>query len=161
MLEGNQSKPDFITGIKISSQYYSLKKLRVKFYLIESLLESVHIFFLFCFIYVCFSFSAPFFFCFLLALSDKRRQSAKPGCSGTNLSIMTDGTLTTCTLKIKPALKACAWQPSLWKWLQRSATERGVWEKNKLRKQQWNWGVGVGGGAREGREKKRKAKVGS
>lgn len=132
----------------------------VQFNWIESLLESVHIFSFFCFIYVFFllcSFLFFAFFCFLLALSDKRRQSAKPGCSGTNLSITTDGTLTTCTLKIKPALKACAWQPSLWKWLQRSATERGVWEKNKLRKQQWNgWGWG---GAGQQREKKRKAKV--
>lgn len=72
----------------------------------------------------------------LSALSDKRRQPAKQGCSGTNLSITADGTLTTCTLKIKLALKADAWQPSLWKWLQCSATEKAEWEKNILRKQQ-------------------------
>lgn len=72
----------------------------------------------------------------LSALSDKRRQPAKQGCSGTNLSITADGTLTTCTLKIKLALKADAWQPSLWKWLQCSATEKAEREKNILRKQQ-------------------------
>ncbi len=72
----------------------------------------------------------------LFALSDKRRQPAKQGCSGTNLSITVDGTLTTCALKIKLALKAGAWQPSLWKWLQCSATEKAEREKNILRKQQ-------------------------
>lgn len=90
---------------------FQSKKQHVKFYLIESLLESVHIFSIFFFflVYLCvFFLLCSFLFCFLLTLSDKRRQSAKPSCSGTNLSIMTDGTLTTCTLKIKPALKACA-----------------------------------------------------
>lgn len=144
-------------NIKSISQH---KKEHVKIHLIESLLESVSVFFVF---YLC-----VFFPSLLLSLlpplarSDKRRQSAKPGCSGTNLSITADGTLTTCTLKIKLALKAGAWQQSLWKWLQRSATERGVWEKNKLRKQQWD-GMEVERGSEKrerqrGKKKKKKVK---
>lgn len=110
-----------------------MKKLNVTFRLIESPLKSVSggLF------YLC-VFFPPLLLSLLLlsALSDKRRQPAKQGCSGTNLSITADGTLTTCTLKIKLALKADAWQPSLWKWLQCSATEKAEWEKNILRKQQ-------------------------
>ncbi len=90
----------------------------------------------------------------LFALSDKRRQPAKQGCSGTNLSITVDGTLTTCALKIKLALKAGAWQPSLWKWLQCSATEKAEREKNILRKQQCD-----GSRERERERKKGKTKV--
>lgn len=88
----------------------------------------------------------------LFAPSDKRRQPAKQGCSGTNLSITADGTLTTCTLKIKLVLKAGAWQPSLWKWLQCSATEKAEREKNILRKQQCD-------GSREREWKKEKQKL--
>jgi len=99
-----------------------------------------------------FSSSSPFFVASLRSLSDKRRQPAKQGCSGTNLSITADGTLTTCTLKIKLALKADAWQPSLWKWLQCSATEKAEWEKNILRKQQCD-------GSRERAERREKQKL--
>lgn len=90
---------------EISSPFPHMKKLNVKFGLIESLLKSVSGGL--CFIYV---FFPPLLLSLLLlfALSDKRRQPAKQGCSGTNLSITADGTLTTCTLKIKLALKAGA-----------------------------------------------------
>lgn len=89
---------------EISSPFPYMKKLNVKFGLIESLLKSLSG----CFIYVCFFPPLLLSLLLLFALSDKRRQPAKQGCSGTNLSITADGTLTTCTLKIKLALKASA-----------------------------------------------------